>query len=65
MAWLLEYGVATVLLAAASFTFKAGPDAIKLVHGSFNEFRIIGQDTGLEMAVSGAFHADASSSEIS
>ena len=64
MAWLFEYGVATVLLAAASFTFKAGPDAVKLIHGSFYEFRIIGQDSGLEIAVPGAFHADAGAGEI-
>jgi len=52
------------LLAAASFTFKAGPDAVKLIHGSFHEFGFIGQDTRLEIAVSGAFHADARAGEI-
>ena len=35
-----------------------------MIHGRFYKFGIIGQDTGFEIVVSGAFHADAGAGEI-
>ena len=46
------------------FAMPANPHIIELVHGLFNQYRIVGEDARLEIARVLPFHPDACTSEI-
>ena len=49
---------------AAFFAVFATPYAVEMLHCGFNKTRVIGQDSGLEIAAVSAFHAHSGSGEI-
>ena len=49
--------IAAVFLSAAVLAFEPSPDGIELVHGCFDETRIIGQDSCLKVSGSVALHS--------
>lgn len=56
-------GVGAVLAAAAGAVLAA-PDAVELLRGGFNKCRVIGEDTGLEVAAVNAFHDYSGSGQV-
>lgn len=40
------------------------PDAVEMVGGGIDQLGVVGEDTGLEIAVVGAFHTEAGSCEV-
>ena len=56
--------IPTKLFPFTILTVLAYPDGIKLVHGLLNQLRIVGEDAGLEVARSIAFHANACAGEV-
>ena len=56
--------VGAEVLALAGFTMLAHPDFIKLVHGLFYDFWVIGQDARLEVAFVADFHSDTCTCEV-
>ena len=52
------------ILPFAVLTAMALPDAVKVVGGGIYQRRIIGEDSGLEVAVVVAFHTHAGTSEV-
>ncbi len=56
-------------IAAEGFSFAFGtssplPDAVEVVGGGIRQRRVVGEDTGLEVAVVVAFHAYAGTCEV-
>ena len=49
-------GVWAVLFSTAILALETGPDGIEMVNGGIYEVRLIGEDTGLEVAGAGALH---------
>ena len=60
----LLYPIAAKLLAAAFFAMGAHPKRVKLLNSGFNDLRVVREDSRLEVATEGAFHADAGSSQV-
>ncbi len=60
----LNDGVGTVVFAKAVFAVASNPHVIKLVDGAFDKFGFVGEDSGLEVAASVAFHADTGAGEV-
>lgn len=56
--------VATEVLAPAFGTVRALPYAVEVVGGGIDQLGLVGEDSGLEVAVVVAFHADAGTDEV-
>lgn len=54
---LLFYRVSAVLAAAAFFAVFAPPYAVEMFHDRLYKMRVISQDSSLEVAAVGTFHA--------
>lgn len=56
--------VRTEVFALAGLAVAAYPQFVKLIHGLLNDSGVIGEDSCLEVALVGGFHADASSCKV-
>ena len=61
---LFQYRVGAHILPAAVLAFEPGPDGIEVVYGGIHQVRLIGEDTGFEVACADAFHAEAGAGEV-
>ena len=60
-----DYWIRTILFPATVLAFEPGPDGVEVVYSRIHEVRLVGEDAGLEVAGTGAFHPETGSSEIS
>ncbi len=56
--------IPAILPPSARFAVFAHPHFIKLVHGLFDDLRVVGQYSGLEVACCFGFHTDTSACEV-
>lgn len=60
----IKYRVSTITFSPAVFAHEAGPNGIELVHRSFDQGGIVRQDACLEVAGSGALHAETGAGQV-
>ena len=56
--------IAAEFLATAFFAVGAHPKRVKLFYSGFDDLRVIREDSRLEVAAEGAFHADACACQV-
>lgn len=61
---LFQYRIPAILLPSACLALESRPYGVELVHCSIDEFWLVRQDSGFEIAVIGPFHADAGAGEV-
>ena len=61
---ILPDGVGTVLVASTFFAVFATPYAVKMLYGRFYKMGVVRQDSGLEVAAVGTFHAHSGASKV-
>ena len=61
---ILYYWVGAEVLALAGFTMLAHPDFVKLVHGLFYDFGVIGQNASLKVSFIIRLHTDTGTSKV-
>ena len=64
MSFELLNSISAEFLAAAFFAVGAHPKRIELFYSGFDDLRVIREDSRLEVAAEGTFHADAGSSQV-
>ena len=56
--------IAAEFLATAFFAMGAHPKRVKLFDGGFNDLRVVREDSRLEVATEGTFHADSCACQV-
>ena len=59
-----RHRICAELLPSAGLALEAGPDGVELVHRGIDQGGVVGEDTGLEVAIAGAFHAETGAGEV-